>query len=106
MINSFKGAIFRTNYHSRRKFFFLIIIYSMVIPLGTSIGWAFSSIFDDGITTAVFQSITAGTLLFLVVVKSPVEEFLVSRMKIVKGIGFFLGVFTVVIFHCNEFSGN
>jgi len=82
------------------------MIYSIIIPLGISIGWVIASLEENTVLKAVFLSISSGTLLFIVVLKCPIEEFLISRMKVVKAIGFILGVLMVMIFHFNELSNN
>ena len=70
--------------------------------MGISIGWVIESSYEYEIIKAVFLSLASGNLIFIVIVKSFIEEFFISRIKTMKAIGFCLGVLMVIIFHLNE----
>lgn len=89
------------HFHSRRRFLFLILIYSTITPFGLGMGFYIMTREHD-IMTGVFLAISAGNLIYLCATKSIVEEFSISRLKIVKAIAFCLGILMVIFFHLNE----
>jgi len=67
-------------------------------------GWILESLKDRVIFQAVFLALCAGNLLFITIFKGFVEEFFVSKLKVMKAIGVCLGVLTVIVFNLNELN--
>ena len=83
----------------------MIIIFSIISPIGLGIGWALSSTSD--LVDAIFNSISAGfynfiiyvfqgTFLYIALSEIIVEEFSISRDKWLKLTFYLLGIFLLV----------